>query len=293
LARLLANAATELMRARGACIVLPCGAAMDELEVVGGGGIAVELEGRQFPAEGSISGAALRAGEPRLVSGADSTPVFAGFIAREKVDRILVTAIAGADGQPGGALLVMDPQDASEDAIDTLSALADQAGAGLESLRRAEEAERQRRQSRLMVAAMGRMRAAVLIADGKSVVRYANHAAAVLFGCERSSELLGENLEELCASDLPSVARLKIRAAALRSRWTGDLLIKRKDGTIVPVQLTRVAVRNGGTVLGTVVIARDVAKEKRRQAQFMESDRLALVGGLVSGVAHELNNPLG
>src|SRR5690606_41441233 len=41
LARLLANAATDLMRARGACIVLPCGAGMDELEVVGGGGIAV------------------------------------------------------------------------------------------------------------------------------------------------------------------------------------------------------------------------------------------------------------
>ena len=293
LTRLLANAATDLMRARGACIVLPCGPGMEELEVVGGGGIAVELEGRRFPAEGSISGIALKAETPRLVSGSEATPVLAEFIAREKVDRILVTTIARADDQPGGALLVMDPRDASEDAIETLSALADQAGAGLESLRRAAEAERQGRQSRLMVAAMSRMRAGVLITDGKSVVRYANPAAAVLFGCERSSELLGRNVEELYGADLPSAARLKIRAAALRSRWSGELLIKRRDGTLVPVQLMRVAVRSEGKVLGTVVIVRDLTKEKRRQAKFMESDRLALVGGLVSGVAHELNNPLG
>src|SRR5690606_18350855 len=141
---------------------------------------------------------------------------------------------------------------------------------------------------------MGRMRAAVLIADGKAVVRYANHAAAVLFGCARASELLGENLEELCAPDLPQVARLRIRAAAMRSRWTGELLIKRRDGTLTPVMLTRVAVRSDdGKVLGTVVIARDVTREKHREVRFMESDRLALIGGLVSGVAHELNNPLG
>ncbi|MFO7262333.1 MAG: ATP-binding protein [bacterium] len=293
LARLLANVATELVRARGACIVLPCGAGMEELEVVGGGGIAEELEGRRFPAEGSISTTALRSETPRLVSGAEAAPVFAGFIEREKVERILVTAIVCADGRPGGALLVMDPQDASEDAVETLSALADQAGAGLESLRRAEEVERQRKQSRLMVAAMGRMRAGVLITDGKSVVRYANHAAAVLFGCRRASELLGQNVEDLYGADLPPTARRKIRAAALRSRWTGELLIKRRDGTLAPVHLTRVAVRNAGKVLGTVVIARDVTKEMQRQARFMESDRLALVGGLVSGVAHELNNPLG
>ena len=57
------------------------------------------------------------------------------------------------------------------------------------------------------------------------------------------------------------------------------------------VTVASLRARSGGR-LATVLIARDVSDEKRQQAQLMESDRLALVGGLVSAVAHELNNPL-
>jgi len=41
-----------------------------------------------------------------------------------------------------------------------------------------------------------------------------------------------------------------------------------------------------------VLIVRDRTEARRVQAQLMESEKLATVGGLVSGVAHELNNPL-
>ncbi len=47
-----------------------------------------------------------------------------------------------------------------------------------------------------------------------------------------------------------------------------------------------------GEITGSVVVIRDVTKQKRIEEQLILSDRLASIGELSSGIAHELNNPL-
>jgi PAS domain S-box-containing protein len=47
-----------------------------------------------------------------------------------------------------------------------------------------------------------------------------------------------------------------------------------------------------GEVIGSVHVTRDVTERKRMEEQLMMTDRLASVGELASGIAHELNNPL-
>jgi signal transduction histidine kinase len=47
----------------------------------------------------------------------------------------------------------------------------------------------------------------------------------------------------------------------------------------------------GGEVTDTLEIARDITSEKNMQAQLIQADKLASLGQLVSGIAHEINNP--
>jgi PAS domain S-box-containing protein len=47
-----------------------------------------------------------------------------------------------------------------------------------------------------------------------------------------------------------------------------------------------------GEVSGSVHIVRDVTQQKRMEEQLVMTDRLASIGELASGIAHELNNPL-
>jgi PAS domain S-box-containing protein len=51
-------------------------------------------------------------------------------------------------------------------------------------------------------------------------------------------------------------------------------------------------IMENGRVMGALGIVRDVTEERRLTEQLLQQEKLAAVGQLVSGVAHELNNPL-
>lgn len=49
---------------------------------------------------------------------------------------------------------------------------------------------------------------------------------------------------------------------------------------------------NIGEVIGSVHVARDITEHKQIEEQLIMTDRLASIGELASGIAHEINNPL-
>jgi PAS domain S-box-containing protein len=47
-----------------------------------------------------------------------------------------------------------------------------------------------------------------------------------------------------------------------------------------------------GRIIGVIASARDITEQQRLQQQLIQSERLAAMGQMIAGVAHELNNPL-
>jgi len=67
----------------------------------------------------------------------------------------------------------------------------------------------------------------------------------------------------------------------------------RKDGKRISVEYSAFALRNdSGEIIGFRGVGRDITERKAVEQQVLMTNKLASIGELASGVAHELNNPL-
>jgi two-component system, cell cycle sensor histidine kinase and response regulator CckA len=109
---------------------------------------------------------------------------------------------------------------------------------------------------------------------------YANAALAKLFGYASVTELVGKETTKV----LPGHTLL---GSPSRREETWRL----GDGTMAVVEIATHPIDLDGEQ-GTLLIARDVSERKHVQAQLIQSSRLASLGTLAAGIAHEINNPL-
>jgi PAS domain S-box-containing protein len=71
-----------------------------------------------------------------------------------------------------------------------------------------------------------------------------------------------------------------------------ELEIISSCGKKTPVEISITAVGYGERIFGLHIISRDITKRKKIEQQMIQTSKLAAVGELASGVAHEINNPL-
>ncbi len=128
--------------------------------------------------------------------------------------------------------------------------------------------------------------------DGKYV--QVNEAKARLHGYDRKEELIGRSATDFIAEH----ERSQVVEGMMRDLETGigikeERTLLRKDGSQFAAEISTSVFRDAsGKPIGIIAVSEDITERKKMQVQLMVSDRLASIGELVSGVAHELNNPL-
>jgi two-component system NtrC family sensor kinase len=162
-------------------------------------------------------------------------------------------------------------------------------GRDITERRRAEEALRQLKEFNEGI--VQGMEEGIVMEDAEGRITFVNPKMAEMLGYTEE-ELIGKHWSETVA---PSCLRQveqesSKRPEGISSRYEAVLL--RKDGQEVPGLISARPLFGEGEFVGTLAVCTDLTEIKEMEQQLVQAGKLAAIGQLVAGVAHELNNPL-
>jgi PAS domain S-box-containing protein len=131
-----------------------------------------------------------------------------------------------------------------------------------------------------------------IVVSRNGIVLYANAAAARLLGHDHVSELVGKPMTFLDRRSVEVMQRRIQQMAATGERLVPrDYPARRCDGSEITAEIASTIIDFEGAP-AVLAYARDVTERTRLRAQLAHADRLAALGTMAAGVAHEINNPL-
>jgi PAS domain S-box-containing protein len=136
---------------------------------------------------------------------------------------------------------------------------------------------------------------AIVVADAESRITLFNPAARRMFGYDEA-EVIGQDItmlmpEEYRAKHHQAVGRYGATRQSNLVGRTVELKGRRKDGSVFPIEIALAAIDlpDGLVLLASM---RDLTERAKMQSRVHQAEKLASLGLLSAGVAHEINNPL-
>ncbi len=134
---------------------------------------------------------------------------------------------------------------------------------------------------------------AVITVDAQGRVTAFNHQAEEMIG-RHSDEVIGKPLEELGDRKNQWVAELMVDTLKKGKRYSNyETPLNRDGGHSVPLGVSTFPLRDfNEQISGAIMVLTDLSSVKELEEKVRRSDRLASLGTMAAGMAHEIRNPL-
>ena len=132
----------------------------------------------------------------------------------------------------------------------------------------------------------------LVIIDHQQNIVFFNAAAESLTSCSQT-QVRGSPYDIIFSAN-PWIIELVLRACASRySRTAGEGELRDRLQRVIPVRVTCAPIlEKDDTLLGFVLVLHDLSYRKELAEEEQREDRLASLGVLAAGLAHEIKNPL-
>jgi PAS domain S-box-containing protein len=239
-----------------------------------------------------------------LLSTPEALENISPFFAQHEVTSAAVVRVMRGDSRFGTLLMASKAHSVAQDRLVFLEAVASQIAQAL-TLTRAfadEEASEQRatQQANVLRLVLETVAEGVVVTDARGEFLLWNPAAERILGAgstrvpardwpERFGLSLGDSMTRVAPEQVPLVRAL--RGEVVDEQQAYYLDNGSPDGG-KHVTISARPLEKDGVVSGAVAVVRDITDEKATQTRLLVADRLASIGMLAAGVAHEINNPL-
>lgn len=139
---------------------------------------------------------------------------------------------------------------------------------------------------------LGSLQDAIIVIDPGGHIRSINQAAEELTGLS-AQPLSGRPFEQVFANDRPLQELVRKTLESGRTHTDFDARLTRQDSSQVVVSAVASLISDAvGEARGVVLALRDQTRIRELEERLSRSDRLAALGTVAAGVAHEIRNPL-
>jgi len=130
---------------------------------------------------------------------------------------------------------------------------------------------------------------AIIVLDDHQHVEFWNRGAEALYGWP-VEEAAGRPLSALMTTTPADALHAAAQAACDTGQWRGELTMRPREGASVIVESRWTHL--GDTPPRTLIVNRDITEKKAHESRWLRAQRLDSLGGLASGIVHDLNNVL-
>lgn len=136
---------------------------------------------------------------------------------------------------------------------------------------------------------------AIIFVNNDNRIQTWNRGAELIFEYS-AEEMIGHTFHRLIPPEMDADKELeKIKEQAITKGYIKDYIAPRvtKSGRRITIDISRTLIRSEqGEVIGSTVIIKDVTDKTEFEQRIYNTEKLASIGILAAGVAHEINNPI-